>query len=118
MYFGLPIITHPSNVYNGQLEVIDGNGFIAHNCDEYAQKMKLLQQDKKAYLSCAKKSREMFSRKYDSDVQIQNLMNIFDDVLCNPYPHKIRRVLFSIINKEYVIVKKLIGMFPEGGLNG
>lgn len=118
MYFGLPIITHPSNVYNGQLEVIDGNGFIAHNCDEYAQKMKLLQQDKKAYLSCAKKSREMFSRKYDSDVQIQNLMNIFDDVLCNPYPHKIRRVLFSIINKEYVIVKKLIGMLPEGGLNG
>ena len=110
MYFGLPIITHPSNVYNGQLEVIDGNGYVAKNSNEYAKKMKLLQQNKDVYQSCAAKSKKMFMKKYDPDIQIQNLMDIFDDVIINPYPYKVRRIFFCAINTVYVIIKKIAGL--------
>ena len=108
MYFGLPIITHPSEIYNGQLEVIDGNGFVADTYEEYAKKMKLLMQDKKVYRSCADGSRKMFLKKYEPNEQISKLMDIFDDVLSNPYTHRIRRVIFSGINKSYVLIKKIM----------
>ena len=110
MYFGLPIITHPSNIYNGQLEVIDSNGFVAKTYEEYAEKMKLLMQDKNTYNLCADGSRKMFLKKYDPDEQISKLMAIFDDVLKNPYPHRIRRLAFSAINKSYIIIKKIAAL--------
>ena len=108
MYFGLPIITHPSEIYNGQLEVIDGNGFVADTYEEYAKKMKLLMQDKKVFRSCADGSRKMFLKKYEPNEQISKLMDIFDDVLSNPYTHRIRRAIFSGINKSYVLIKKIM----------
>lgn len=110
MYFGLPIITHPSNVYNGQLEVIDKNGYVAKDCDEYTEKMKVLQQNKDIYQSCVNGSKKMFLKRYNPNVQINNMMAIFDDVLNNPYPHKSRRLLFSLTNKMYVIIKKITGL--------
>lgn len=110
MYFSLPIITHPSDVYNGQLEVIDGNGFSAQNAHEYADKMRDLMKNKDLYISCANGSAKMFAKKYDPDAQIKNIMDIFDDILMNPYPNKTQRVLFAIVNKFYVVVKKLAAL--------
>lgn len=107
MYFGLPIITHPSDIYNGQLEVIDGNGFVARNYLEYADKMYLLMNDKDLYNSCVEGSKRMFIKKYDPDIQIQKIMDIFEDVLKNPYPNKIRRKVLGIKNTFYVTIKKI-----------
>ena len=86
MYFGLPVITHPSDIFNGQLEVINGNGFVANNSNEYAEKMKVLLNNKDVYNACAIESKKIFEKKYDPKAQINNIMCIFDDVLKNPYP--------------------------------
>lgn len=110
MYFGLPIITHPSEVYNGQLEVIDGNGYVAKNPDEYAEKMKELMLHEDVYNACKQKSKKIFIKKYDPDVQINNLMEIFDDVLCNPFPHKLRRMAFALANNVYIAIKKIMAL--------
>jgi glycosyltransferase involved in cell wall biosynthesis len=111
MYFGLPVITHPSSVFNGQLEIIDGNGFIANDCDEYAEKMRLLLNNKEVYATCSEASKVMFLKKYDSSEQMKIITDIFEDVLKNPYPDKIRRRYLSVINSVYVCVKKLAGLF-------
>lgn len=111
MYFGLPIITHPSDVFNGQLEVIDGNGYIARNSEEYAEKMKILFQDKRIYKEYSDGSKNMFKKKYDPDVQMANIMHIFDSVLSNPYPNKKRRILYAFFNKIFVFIKKIAGLF-------
>lgn len=111
MFFGLPIITHPSDVFNGQLEVIKGNGYVAKNWNEYAEKMKVLLYDKKTYQNFSKGSKRMFMEKYNPEIQMNNIISIFDDVLINPYPHKIRRILFASLNKVYVVIKKLAKHF-------
>lgn len=111
MYFGLPIITHPSDVFNGQLEVIDGNGYIARNSEEYAEKMKILFQDKRIYKEYSDGSRKMFMKKYNPDVQMANIMHIFDHVLSDPYPNKKRRILYAFFNKIFVFIKKIAGLF-------
>ena len=113
MYFGLPILTHPSEVYNGQLEVVDGNGFVAQDYNEYAERMKVLIQNKSIFKSCVNGSKKMFLKKYDPDEQIKNIMKIFDDVLNNPYPHKVRRIFFAVINKIYVVLKKTAALMQE-----
>lgn len=107
MFFGLPIITHPSDVYNGHLEVIDENGYIAEDVEEYSEKMNLLMKDKAVFRKCSVESKKMFLRKYDPDEQMSNIMAIFDEVLMNPYPHKIRRRWLSLINYIYIFIKKI-----------
>ena len=111
MYFGLPIITHPSDIYNGQLEVVDNNGYVAKNYEEYAEKMYELMLNQNTYQTFANGSKKMFEKKYDPNVQISNLIRILDEVGEDPYPNKIRRFLFSIINGVYVFIKKTAGIF-------
>ena len=75
--------------------------------------LKVLIQNKSIFKSCVNGSKKMFLKKYDPDEQIKNIMKIFDDVLNNPYPHKVRRIFFAVINKIYVVLKKTAALMQE-----
>lgn len=112
LYFSKPIITHYSTAFNGQAEVIQGNGFIVNNADEYAEKMKKLESDKDFYEECSKASKKIFYEKYDVNSQLENIMHIYDGVLQNPYPYKIHRYISKytgfIRNTLYLVKTKLL----------
>lgn len=109
MYFGLPILSHPSDKFNGHVEVIKENGYISNDAYEYSEMMKLLEEDLNVRKKCGNESRNMYYAKYETDGQIKHLMNIFDNVLENPYPNKIRRrcrdMVNSIINEGKRIIR-------------
>ena len=98
MYFGLPIISHPSQKYNGHLEVINENGIIANTYEEYAEAMKKMMIDAEMRKRCAEESKKMFEMKYDLNVQIIKFESICEDVLQNPYPHKIKRMVLNWVS--------------------
>lgn len=93
MYFGLPIVTHPSNKYNGHLEVVKQNGFIANSIEEYADDLSKLNKEKNLYEFCSKKARIMFKRKYDLNNQMNKFIEICEDTIRNPYPFKNERFI-------------------------
>lgn len=109
MYFGLPIVTHPSKQYNGHLEVVKKNGIVAKNVDEYANALKRLCNDKVLYRNCSKQAKLMFEEKYDLNNQILKFEHICEDVLVNPYPFKQKRILEGqISNLKHFIKRNLI----------
>lgn len=91
MYFGLPILSHPSEKYNGHLEVIKDNGYVASDIEQYAENMKILESDIALREKCGNASREIYNSHYETQSQIKHLINIFENVLDNPYPNKLRR---------------------------
>ncbi|EJF12183.1 glycosyltransferase, group 1 family protein [Oribacterium parvum ACB8] len=93
--FGLPIITHPSAFFNGHLEIVKGNGFVANNYLEYAKDMKILEEDRNLRENMGQKSLVIFKERYSFDAQMSRIRNIIYEVLHNPYPHKKRRILFD-----------------------
>ena len=97
MSLGLPIITHPSNDFNGHLEVIKDNGYVVKNYEEYAEKMKLLERDDSLRNKLGENSIKKFIEYYDYEGQMNNIIKIYEDVVRNPYPLRLRRYLYSII---------------------
>lgn len=108
MCFGLPVITHPSKDFNGHLEIVKENGFIANDYREYANYMKRLECDSKLRDKCGEESIRIFREKYNFDEQMKNIISIYEDVVLNPYPNKIRRKLYSVKQKVVNFVKRLI----------
>lgn len=94
--FGLPVITHPSDDFNGHLEVVKDNGFVASDVKEYAKCMKELEENKELREKCGRASRKLFETKYNLKAQIDNIIKIYEDVLQNPYPNKGKRIFLDI----------------------
>ena len=103
----LPVITHPSDWFNGHLEIVTGNGFVAKDYREYAKYMKMLQQDKELWQKCSDESKRIFHDKYDFDVQMDRIMEIYTCALDNPYPNKLRRIWFDIIQRIGNTIKRM-----------
>lgn len=114
MYFGLPIITHPSNKFNGHLEVVTNNGMVADNVDEYAKDMKKMLYDKQSYEEYSLASKEMFKKKYDLNNQIFNFMSICESTLKNPYPNKLERSIRGFFAEIKHIVQRNLIKFVNG----
>lgn len=100
MYFGLPIISHPSTEFNGHLEVIKENGFVANNVEEYAIYMKSLQEDEMLYKKCSAASKSMYHKKYDVKSQMKHIMDIMDNVINDPYPNHRKRVALDKVSQR------------------
>lgn len=100
MYFGLPIVSHPSTEFNGHLEVIKDNGFVAKDVTEYANYMEMLEKDTMLYQKCAIASKGMYQMKYDEKTQMQNIINIMDEVLDNPYPNHDKRFALDKVSQR------------------
>ena len=97
--FGLPVITHPSGYFNGHLEIVTDNGFVANDYREYAKYMKMLQGDKTLREKCSDASLRIFHDKYDFDGQMQRIMDIYDGILENPYPNRSRRIYYDVVQR-------------------
>lgn len=106
MAFGLPIITHPSSLFNGHLEIIRENGYVAYNVNEYASYLKYVMEQPGVLEKCSKASKQIFQEKYSLNGQMRNLIRIFDEVLKNPYPNPIRRWYRGIENSVLNMIKK------------
>ena len=104
--FGLPVVTHPSDDFNGHLEIVTDNGFVAHDYKEYAEYMRKLQVDKELWERCSKASYRIFHEKYDFDVQMKRIMDIYEGVLKNPYPNKLRRIWFDLVQRIGNVLKR------------
>ena len=112
--FGLPVVTHPSDQFNGHLEIVTDNGFVANDYIEYAEYMRKLQQDKELRQKCSDASYRIFHEHYDFDVQMNRVMEIYEGVLGNPYPHKLRRIWFDLIQRTGNLMKRTaIGLFAK-----
>ena len=98
MAFSLPIITSPSQ-FNGHLEVVKDNGFIASGIRDYAEAMIALKNEE-LRKTMGEESLRIFEKKYEMNEQMNNIMRIFDEVLEDPYPNPERRKMIDEIQQE------------------
>lgn len=96
MYFGLPIVSHVSSVNNGHIECIGNGGLVVETVDAYAAELKKLHEDQNYYKIKSDNARRRFADNYELANQIKRFENIYESVVANPYPHPMRRVLYSL----------------------
>lgn len=96
MFYGLPIISHWSEINNGHIECIGEAGLVVKNVDEYVSEMKKLATDNKYFQMRKMKAKEKFTEKYELISQMKNIENIYFDVVKNPFPNKLRRFITSL----------------------
>ena len=104
MHFGLPIVSHTSSYSNGHIECIAEAGKVLDNVTEYASELKKLMDDKAYYEFRSSEAKKRFAEKYELNNQIARIVKIYEDVVNNPFPHKIRRLYFHILNQLKKIV--------------
>lgn len=98
MYFALPIVSHRSHVNNGHVECIGDAGLVVEESDveAYAAELKKLQDDKKYYNLRSQAAKKRFIQNYELSGQMKKIEGIYESVVENPYPHPMRRVLYSL----------------------
>jgi len=96
LYYGKPIVSHISDCFNGHVECIDNAGFVVENAEEYAQKLKEIEQNKDLYNNLSIKAKNRFNELYDYEKQMQNIIAIYRETLQNPYPNKLKRLYLDI----------------------
>lgn len=106
MYFGLPIVTHPSPMFNGHLEVIKDNGKVAYSVEEYAKYLKQYETDFPLYSNSSAAAKKMFYDKYDLDNQMKNIERIITETLKNPYTHKFERTVRGVYSDVCDFIKE------------
>ncbi|MBY0538590.1 HAD-IIIA family hydrolase [Patescibacteria group bacterium] len=109
MYFGLPIVSHVSEINNGHIECIGTGGKVLKTIDEYAAELTKLRQDTTYYTETSQNARQRFTDHYELTNQIKRFEEIYIDVVANPFPHPLRRVLYKLHYTQNIrIVAKAI----------
>lgn len=96
LYFGKPVISHYSDSFNGHVECIGNAGFIANNDIEYADKLKQIEENNEIYKDLSNKAIKRFNEMYNYERQMQNIINIYKDVVKNPFPNKLKRLYLDV----------------------
>lgn len=97
LYHGKPVVSHISQEgFNGHVECIGHAGFVVDTYEQYAEKLKEFQQNKEFYEKISKNAKVRFKEMYDYDTQMQNIINIYKDVVKNTYPDKFKRLYLHI----------------------
>jgi glycosyltransferase involved in cell wall biosynthesis len=118
LYFGLPIVSHPSEINNGHIECIANAGRVVMTVDEYAAELRHLRDDKNYYAQKSAAAKSRFAENYEPNGQINRIINIYEDVIKNPFPDKFRRRLYALhytqniriwLAKLYLILKYRLG---------
>lgn len=81
MYHGKPIVTHPGTVSMGHLEQIDGCGHMTYSIDEYADKLKYIENNKNYYDDLSQSTLEQYNKKYSYDVVKQKIIDLYSEIL-------------------------------------
>ncbi len=92
-YFGLPIISHVSEINNGHIECIGNAGYVAKDVNDYASELKKIIGDYKYREEKSKNALQRFDKLYELKKQIKNIEKIYEDVVKNPFPNKISRFI-------------------------
>ena len=117
MYFGLPIVSHYSEINNGHVECIADAGLVVHTVNEYADELVKLMTDKDYYQYRKERSKERFQKEYDLKTQMAIIEGIYRDVVAHPFPHPFQRRIssfnlyynsISIIPRGYAYLKRKI----------
>ena len=93
---GLPIVTHYSVFNNGQLEGVGLAGKFVWGYEEYSKEMLKLKEDKNYFNLKAGNARKQFQDFYELKKQIRGYIDLYMDVIKNPYPNKIKRFIYSL----------------------
>lgn len=98
MFFGLPIVSHRSSVNNGHIECIADTGLVVDQSDTagYATELKKLQADTDYYQMRSRAAKQRFAQKYELNEQMNNIEQIYADVMIQPFPHPLRRRLYAL----------------------
>lgn len=107
MYFGLPIISHPSDKYNGHLEVIRDNGFICGDIEEYAAAMKILIDHPEKRTMMAAASKKMYQKRYDKNEQIDRIIAICIDAIKDPYQGRKENIRSKLFRGMIIKIKRV-----------
>lgn len=105
MFFSLPIISHSSIVAQGHMKLIESIGFLANDSDDYYLGLTRMLNDVNFYKSCSRKSKEFFEKNYSPKGQINKIIDIYDEVIINPFPKKLRRHFFALKTKKYIAIR-------------
>lgn len=119
MYFGLPIVSHLSEVNNGHVECIADAGTVVDNVESYAEELQKLQNDKAYYQFRRQNSYKRFTDGYELNGQIKHIENIYESVINNPFPKPVKRFISSLHWTQNVrILIKWIYLKSKLVLNG
>lgn len=103
LYFGLPIISHTSDLNNGHIECIGNAGFVAKDVDEYTNILKRCLDDISYRAELSKNAKNRFNEMYELKSQIQRIEHVYLDVVKNPFPHPILRYIRSFRLRRFFI---------------
>lgn len=101
MYFGKPIISHTSQTHNGHVECIGDAGLVVDTLEQYIEGLKKFFTI--SYLEeKSKLAKIQFQKLYEARGQMDNIINIYNEVIVNPYPHKLARIISSFKIRFYL----------------
>lgn len=103
MYFGLPILSHISHINNGHIECIGNAGYVAETISDYTDYLAKLLNDAPYRKMIAMNSKKRFAVKYELHTQIAHIESIYNDVISNPFPHKIRRYIAQFRLRRFMV---------------
>lgn len=112
MFFGLPIVSHISKINNGHVECIGSAGKVVNSVSDYIKELQALQNDQEYYKKKSAAAKQRFSEKYELKSQIANIENIYEQILANPFPNKILRILSSFRIK-YLLLFSFVRLFNK-----
>jgi glycosyltransferase involved in cell wall biosynthesis len=104
MYFGLPIVSHSSSYANGHIECIGEGGRVLDKTEDYATELKKLMENREYYKFRSSEAKKRFGEMYELKNQISKIVDIYKDVIQNPFPNKFRRLYFDLVNR----IKKML----------
>jgi glycosyltransferase involved in cell wall biosynthesis len=85
MFFGLPIVSHVSNIHNGHVEAIADAGLVARNIEDYSLELRKLKNNEAYYKKKSAVSKNRFNEHYSLDKQIKKIVSIYEDVMRDPF---------------------------------
>jgi glycosyltransferase involved in cell wall biosynthesis len=104
MSFGLPIISHKSHINNGHIECIGDAGKVVENESDYVFEMKRLMTDETYRTLKSKLAKERFLDNYEINGQINRIIEIYNNVIKDPFQGRRKRFLELI--SDYCYFKK------------
>jgi glycosyltransferase involved in cell wall biosynthesis len=96
MYFGLPIVSHLSDVNNGHVECIADAGIVVDSVDAYANELQKLQDDVEYFATRSQNAIRRFKENYELSGQMKRIEAIYEDIMKDPFPHPFNRFLYSL----------------------
>lgn len=113
MYFGLPIISHTSEVNNGHVECIRDAGHVVDTVEEYSAQLNKLKSDQIYKETLSQNALKNFKENYELQGQLAKIIDVYQDVARNPAPFiDYKLILKSKLQDAKHALKKKLKSIP------